>query len=326
MDRTQTELFNSIKENLSGEKALDLPVIMKYITSYSSYEGYEDFIYALGDLAKSYLSDEFKQDFSLSIEVYAFDYFTKLDAIEHLMNRRQYDLAFTGLEKIFEHLNKRHLPLLQDDFGNHRCFTDELQYHLYKDAAKVTDVLNIPIPYDLIYLYHAACLKHTKNYKEALIECEKGLSFDPVSSDLYFLKATCLKQLNRQDDYYEALRLSLYFACTRAAMSRYLLELAFIAHKDNQRAIAHEMCKRSIAYMKSCEAFDLLEETEGLPVTVERLEDYFKQLNFKLEPNPFVIQTANTLIKQYQANGNLEAANEYQTMVNHLTNRKKEGN
>lgn len=324
MDRKQTELLQSIQENLSGELAKDLPLLMKYISSYSTYDGYEEFIYALGKIGESYLEEEYKQDFRLNIEVYAFDYFTKLDSIEHLINRRQYDFAHQGLMRIIEHLEQRNLPLTQKEYGNHRCFTDELQLHLYKNAYNVQDVLNIPIPYDLIYLYLGATYSHTNKYEEALIACNKGIDFDPVSSDLYFLKASILKQLNRTQEYYEALKQSFYFACTKDAMARYYLALAHIAFDDQKSCIAHYMCLRSLTYAKSADAFDLLDDTCDDEIAADDITNYYRLKDFPLYPNRLVIDTAQRLGDEYLQSGNQEAADEYYNTILNIMDPKRE--
>lgn len=300
------EIIKEIKSNLGENKDLNRQYLSDQIEVYKDHPYNKEIIKEISRLMWDCLSDDEKQEF---IEISE-----KENPIMDILNEIYFDIENGNYEIPLEKLDKfmeTFPPMFEDDkVSEYHYFTnplEEITFRKYVPPKKQLRYIpdNQPL-LDLYYVYGFLLLE-TKQYEKAEEYLKKAMKINPVSSRI-ILELTEIYKVHTYtfNEYVLLTSDALKYAYYPQDIARCYRNLADYYIEENQFKTAMALLIYSMEYEASPLAYaeikSIQSKNDGLELSLKECAEIIEGKNIQLGPNPFILQTLDELIGEYENN------------------------
>lgn len=300
------EIIKEIKSNLGENKDLNRQYLSDQIEVYKDHPYNKEIIKEISRLMWDCLSDDEKQEF---IEISE-----KENPIMDILNEIYFDIENGNYEIPLEKLDKfmeTFPPMFEDDkVSEYHYFTnplEEITFRKYVPPKKQLRYIpdNQPL-LDLYYVYGFLLLE-TKQYEKAEEYLKKAMKINPVSSRI-ILELTEIYKVHTYtfNEYVLLTSDALKYAYYPQDIARCYRNLADYYIEENQFKTAMALLIYSMEYEASPLAYaeikSIQSKNDDLELSLKECCEIIEGKNIQLGPNPFILQTLDELIGEYENN------------------------
>ena len=300
------EIIKEIKANLGENRDLNRQYLSSQIEVYKDHPYNKEIIKEISRMMWDCLSEDEKQEF---IEISE-----RENPVMDILNDIYYDIENGNNETPLEELNafmETFSEMFEDDkVSEYHYFTNPLEdliFRKYIGAKKELRYIpdNQPL-LDLYYVYGFLLLEN-QEYDKAEEYLKKAIRINPVSARI-ILELTEIYKVHTYtyNEYFirtcDALKYSYYpqdiARCYRNLGNYYLQEnqmkTALALYIYSMEFEASPLAYTEIKYIQS--------KNDNMELTLNECIEIIKSKNIQLGVNPFIIETLNELIKEYEKN------------------------
>lgn len=320
------DIINDIKANLGGNKDLDRKYLSTQIDKYKDHPYNKEILKEISRMMWDCLSDEEKIEF-IEISQNENPIMDILNDVSYDIEQGEYRLALDKLDKFMKTFQP---PFEDDKVTEYHFFTnpmDEILFNTYIGAEKEVRLIpdNQPL-LDLYYIYGFLLLE-TQKIDEAEEYLKKAIRINPVSSRIILELCEIYKQHTyNYNKYYmyasDALKYAYYpmdiGRCYRALGNYYIAE--------NQMKTALALFTYSMEFDLSPLAYreiNYIKSKNNIELTLDESIDIIKNKNIQIGPNPFILETLETLANEYEENMLLNQSIYFYKLLYNLTDDEK---
>ena len=319
-------IINEIKANLGGNKDLDRKYLSSQIDKYKDHPYNKEILKEISRMMWDCLSDEEKIEF-IEISQNENPIMDILNDISYDIEQGEYKLALNKLDKFMETFQP---PFEDDKVSEYHFFTnplEEILFNTYVGAEKEVRFIpdNQPL-LDLYYIYGFLLLE-TQKTNEAEEYLKKAIKINPVSSRIILELCEIYKlHTYNYNKYYmyasDALKYAYYpmdiGRCYRALGNYYIAE--------NQMKTALALFTYSMEFDLSPLAYseiNYIKSKNNMELTLEESIEIIKNKNIQIGPNPFILETLESLAKEYGENTLVNQSIYFYNLLYNLTKNEK---
>lgn len=300
------EIINKIKSNLGENPDLNRQYLSSQIEVYKDHPYNKEIIKEISRMMWDCLSDEEKQEF---IEVSE-----RENPVMDILNDIYYDIENGNYEKPLEKLDKfmETFPeMFEDDkVSEYHYFTNPLEELIFRKYVGLKKELryipdNQPL-LDLYYVYGFLLLE-SKQYDRAEEYLKKAIGINPVSAriileltEIYKVHTYTLNECFIRTS--DALKYSYY----PQDIARCYRNLGYYYVEENDLKTALALYIYSMEYEASPLAYAEIKfiqsKTDNMELSLNECIDIIEDKNIQIGPNPFILDTLDEFIKEYEEN------------------------
>ncbi|MBR7051346.1 MAG: hypothetical protein IKI27_07825 [Methanobrevibacter sp.] len=300
------EIIKEIKANLGENRDLNRQYLSSQIEVYKDHPYNKEIIKEISRLMWDCLSEDEKQEF---IEISE-----RENPIMDILNDIYYDIENGNYETPREELNafmETFPEMFEDDkVSEYHYFTNPLEdliFRKYIGAEKELRYIpdNQPL-LDLYYVYGFLLLEN-QEYDKAEEYLKKAIRINPVSARI-ILELTEIYKVHTYtyNEYFirtcDALKYSYY----PQDIARCYRNLGYYYIEENQMRTALALYIYSMEFEASPLAYTEIKyiqsKNDNMELTLNECIEIIESKNIQLGVNPFIIETLNELIKEYEKN------------------------
>lgn len=300
------DIINEIKSNLGSNKELN----RKYLSSQAEvYKDHPDGIEIIKEISRlmwDCLSEDEKMEFM--------EFSQNENPIMDILNDIYYDIENGKYEKPLEKLNEfmETFPgMFEDDkVSEYHYFTNPLEeiiFRKYIGAKKELRYIpdNQPL-LDLYYVYGFLLLE-TQQYDKAEKYLKKALKINPVSARI-ILELTEIYKIHTYsyNEYFIRTSDALQYAYYPQDIARCYRNFAKYYIEENQMKTAVALLIYSMEYEANPLAYteikSIQSRNDDFELSLKECIEIIEDKNIQLGVNPFILDTLNEFIKEYEEN------------------------
>ncbi len=300
------EIIKEIKANLGENRDLNRQYLSSQIEVYKDHPYNKEIIKEISRMMWDCLSEDEKQEF---IEISE-----RENPIMDILNDIYYDIENGNYETPLEELNafmETFPEMFEDDrVSEYHYFTNPLEdliFRKYIGAEKELRYIpdNQPL-LDLYYVYGFLLLEN-QEYDKAEEYLKKAIRINPVSARI-ILELTEIYKVHTYtyNEYFirtcDALKYSYY----PQDIARCYRNLGYYYIEENQMRTALALYIYSMEFEASPLAYTEIKyiqsKNDNMELTLNECIEIIEGKNIQLGVNPFIIETLNELIKEYEKN------------------------
>ena len=300
------EIIKEIKANLGENRDLNRQYLSSQIEVYKDHPYNKEIIKEISRMMWDCLSEDEKQEF---IEISE-----RENPIMDILNDIYYDIENGNYETPLEELNafmETFPEMFEDDkVSEYHYFTNPLEdliFRKYIGAEKELRYIpdNQPL-LDLYYVYGFLLLEN-QEYDKAEEYLKKAIRINPVSARI-ILELTEIYKVHTYtyNEYFirtcDALKYSYY----PQDIARCYRNLGYYYIEENQMRTALALYIYSMEFEASPLAYTEIKyiqsKNDNMELTLNECIEIIESKNIQLGVNPFIIETLNELIKEYEKN------------------------
>ena len=300
------EIIKEIKSNLGENKELNKKYLSSQIEKYVDHPENKEIIREISRMMWDCLTEEEQMEFAEISE--------KENPIMDILNEITPDIELGDYKQALEKLDKfmeNFYPMFEDDnVSEYHFFTNPLEeiiFNNYIGAEKVLRYIpdNKPL-LDLYYIYGFLLLE-TKQYEKSEIYLKKAIKINPVSSRVILELCEIYKvHTYNYNKYYMYATDALKYAYLIQDIARSYRSLGYYYIEENQFETAFALFRYSMEYEMNPMAYSeiryIQNKNKDLDLTLEECIKIIESKNIQLGVNPFILETLNTLIEEYEEN------------------------
>ena len=300
------EIINEIKSNLGSNDELNRQYLSSQIDVYKDHPYSKEIIKEISRLMWDCLSEDEKKEF---IEISE-----KENPIMDILNDIYYDIENgkyeTPLKRLDEFMETFPGMFEDDKVSEYHYFTNPLEeiiFRKYIGAEKELRYIpdNQPL-LDLYYVYGFLLLE-TQQYDKAEKYLKKALKINPVSARI-ILELTEIYKIHTYsyNEYFIRTSDALQYAYYPQDIARCYRNFAKYYIEENQMKTAVALLIYSMEYEANPLAYteikSIQSKNDDLDLTINECIEIIKSKNIQLGVNPFILDTLNEFIKEYEEN------------------------
>lgn len=300
------EIISEIKSNLGENPELNKKYLSGQIEKYSDHPYNKEIIREISRMMWDCLTDDEKNEFNEISE--------KENSIMDILNEISYDLEEgeykTALDKL-DNFMETFPEMFEDDRASeYHFFTnplEEILFNKYIGAKKTFRYIpdNQPL-LDLYYIYGFLLLEN-QQYENAEYYLKKAIKINPVSSRIILELCEIYKvHTYTYNKYFMYATDALKYAYYPQDIARCYRTLGFYYIEENQMETAFALFKYSMEVelnpMAYSEIHYIQTKNPQIDLTLEESIEIIKSKNIQLGVNPFILETLDELIMEYEKN------------------------
>ncbi len=300
------ELINEIKSNLGENPDLNKKYLSDQIEKYADHPYNKEIIKEISRMMWDCLTEDEKNEF---IEISE-----KENPIMDILNEISYDIEEgeykIALEKLDDFMESFPGMFEDDKVSEYHFFTnplEEILFHKYIGAKKTLRYIpdNKPL-LDLYYIYGFLLLE-TKQYENAEHYLKKAIKINPVSSRIILELCEIYKvHTYTYNKYFMYATDALKYAYFPQDIARCYRTLGYYYIEENQMETAFALFKYSMEFELSPMAYSeinyIKSKAPQIDLTLNESIEILKNKNIQIGVNPFILETLDELIDEYEAN------------------------
>lgn len=321
------EIINEIKSNLGENKQLNKKYLSSQMEKYIDHPYNKEILREISRMMWDCLTDEEQNEFAQLSE--------KENPIMDILNEVTPDIESGEYKAALEKLDnfiETYPPMFEDDkISEYHYFTnplEEILFNKYVGAQKVVRYIpdNKPL-LDLYYIYGFLLLE-TNQYEKAEEYLKKAIKINPVSSRVILELCEIYKvRTYNYNKYYMYATDALKYAYLPSDIARSYRSLGYYYVEENQLETAFALFRYSMEYELNPMAYSeiryIQNKDKSIDLTLDESIDILKDKNIQLGVNPFIIETLNDLIDEYEENKLYNQALYFLELKYNLTNDEK---
>lgn len=299
------DIINEIKSNLGQNNDLNRQYLSSQIEVYKDHPYNKEIIKEISRLMWDCLSDDEKQEFMEISE--------KENPIMDILNDVYFDIENGNYENALNKLDpfmKNFPPMFEDDkVSEYHYFTNPLEEMIFRKYIGLKKQLryipdNQPL-LDLYYVYGFLLLE-TQQYEKSEKYLKKAIKINPVSARI-ILELTEIFRLHTYtyNEYFIRTSDALKYAYYPQDIARCYRHLGHYYIEENQMKTALALFTYSMEYELSPLAYTeikYIQEKNEITLSLNECIDIIKSKNIQLGPNPFIMESLDELIEEYDNN------------------------
>ena len=300
------QIINDIKSHLGENKDLNRAYLSTQIENYKDHPYSEEILKELSRMLWDCLSEIEQEEYSRIIENEnpIIDILTE---ISHDIESGEYKLGLNKLDKFMESF----YPVFEEDrISEYHFFTNPLEEILFSEyiGAK-KQIIYIPDNQPLLDLYYVYgfLLLEDNQFNKAEKYLKKALKINPVSSRIILELCEIYKMHTYTLNKYVILTSdALKYSYSPIDIGRCYRNLGYYYIEENQMETALALLIYSMEYDMSPLAYSeinyIQSKNKNLDLTLDEAIDILKNKNIQIGPNPFILETLNSLGEEYEKN------------------------
>ncbi len=300
------EIITEIKSNLGENPDLNRKYLSSQIEVYKDHPYNKEIIKEISRLMWDCLSEEEKQEF--------IDISEKENPIMDILNDIYYDIENGNYETPLKKLNEfmeTFPPMFEDDkVSEYHFFTNPLEEMIFRKYIGITkDLRYIPDNQPLLDLYYVYgfLLLENQEYDKSEEYLKKAIKINPVSSRI-ILELTEIYKIHTYtfNEYFIRTSDALQYAYYPQDIARCYRNLGYYYIEENQMKTALALLIYSMEYEASPMAYTEIKyiqsKHDNIELSLNECIEIIESKNIQLGPNPFILQTIDELIIEYEHN------------------------
>ena len=300
------EIITEIKSNLGENPNLNRKYLSSQIEVYKDHPYNKEIIKEISRLMWDCLSEEEKQEF--------IDISEKENPIMDILNDIYYDIENGNYETPLKKLNEfmeTFPPMFEDDkVSEYHFFTNPLEEMIFRKYIGITkDLRYIPDNQPLLDLYYVYgfLLLENQEYDKSEEYLKKAIKINPVSSRI-ILELTEIYKIHTYtfNEYFIRTSDALQYAYYPQDIARCYRNLGYYYIEENQMKTALALLIYSMEYEASPMAYTEIKyiqsKHDNIELSLNECIEIIESKNIQLGPNPFILQTIDELIMEYEHN------------------------
>ena len=300
------EIINEIKSNLGTNKDLNRQYLSSQIETYRDHPYNKEIIKEISRMMWDCLSEDEKQEY-IEISEKENPILDILNDIYFDIENGNYDIPLEKLRKFMESFP----GMFEDDkVSEYHYFTNPLEeiiFRKYIGAEK--EVRYIPDNQPLLDLYYVYgfLLLEKKQYDEAEEYLKKAIKINPVSARI-ILELTEIYKVHTYTLSESFIRTSdaLKYAYYPQDIARCYRNLGYYYVEENNMKTALALYIYSMEFEASPLAYaeikHIQSRNDNMELSLNECIEIIEGKNIQLGPNPFILQTLDEFIKEYEEN------------------------
>ena len=321
------EIINEIKANMGENKELNKKYLSSQMEKYVDHPYNKEIIREISRMMWDCLTEEEQNEF-VEISEKENPLMDILNDVTPNIESGEYKIALEKLDAFIE----TYPAMFEDDkVSEYHFFTnplEELLFYKYVGAEKVVRYIpdNKPL-LDLYYIYGFLLLE-TNQYDKSEKYLKKAIKINPVSSRIILELCEIYKvHTYNYNKYYMHATDALKYAYLPQDIARSYRSLGYYYIEENQLEIAFALFRYSMEYelnpMAYSEITYIQNKDKDLDLTLEESIEIIKGKNIQLGVNPFILETLDEFIKEYEENKLYGQTLYFLELKYNLTNDKK---
>jgi len=300
------EIIKEIKSNLGENQELNKKYLSSQIEKYVDHPQNKEIIREISRMMWDCLSEDEQMEFAEISE--------KENPIMDILNEITPDIELGEYESALEKLDRfmeNFYPMFEDDnVSEYHFFTNPLEeiiFNNYIGAKKVLRYIpdNKPL-LDLYYIYGFLLLE-TKQYDKSEEYLKKAIKINPVSSRIILELCEIYKvHTYNYNKYYMFATDALKYAYLIQDIARSYRSLGYYYIEENQFETAYALFRYSMEYEMNPMAYSeiayIQNKNKNIDYSLDECIEILKNKNIQLGVNPFILETLDELIKEYEEN------------------------
>ncbi len=299
------EIINEIKSNLGENNELNKKYLSSQIEVYSDHPYNKEIIKEISRMMWDCLSDKEKKEY-IEISNSENPILDILNDIAYEIENGKYEAPLSKLDRFMETFT----PMYEDDkVSEYHFFTNPLEEMIFRKYIGLEKELrfipdNQPL-LDLYYVYGFLLLE-SQQYDKAEIYLKKALKINPVSARI-ILELTEIYKIHTYtfNEYFIRTTDALKYAYYPQDIGRCYRNLGYYYIEENQMRTALALFIYSMEYDASPLAYreiKYIQSKQNLELSLEECIEIIEEKNIQLGVNPFVLESLDELIEEYESN------------------------
>lgn len=237
-----------------------------------------------------------------------------LDEIQFLRYKKEYKKALKLMESMIQKYEKANL-FSDDSVNEYHTFREPFEEVLYKFIhSPKKEVRPASIKYSEMYYQYGSLLIDLERYDDAQKALEKGLKWNPSSTQIAFERTETFKLRGMMDEYYQATRDILKIAFRRSDLARCYRNLGYYYVEKGELQLAVCCLAFSIPFCNSelvqSELFYIYNQDQKLNMKpdMQTVQMYFMTYDIPFGPDEDIIMLADYFTEQSIEQGQKELA------------------
>lgn len=300
------EIIAGIKSNLGENKELNKKYLSSQIDKYVDHPYNKEIIREISRMMWDCLTEEEQNEFA-QISQKENPIMDILNEVTPDIESGEYKIALDKLDRFMEN----HPPLFEDDkVSEYHFFTnplEEILFNKYIGAKKV--IRHIPDNQPLLDLYYiyGFLLLETNQFEKSEQYLKKAIKINPVSSRIILELCKIYKiHTYTYNKYYMYAADALKYAYTPQDIARSYRSLGYYYVEEDQLETAFALFRYSMEYEMSPMAYSemtyIQNKSKEINLTLDECIETIKNRNIQLGANPFILETLDELIEEYDNN------------------------
>lgn len=321
------EIINEIKSNLGENRELNKKYLSSQIEKYVDHPQNKEIIREISRMMWDCLTEEEQNEFA-QISERENPIMDILTEVTPDIETGEYRNALDKLDRFMESCP----PMFEDDsVSEYHYFTnplEEMLFHKYIGAEKTLRYIpdNKPL-LDLYYIYGFLLLE-TQQYEKSEQYLKKAIRINPVSSRVILELCEIYKvRTYNYNRYFMFASDALKYAYTPQDMARSYRSLGYYYIEENQLETAFALFKYSMEFemnpMAYSEMMYIQNKDKTLDLSLDESIEIIEAKNIQLGANPFILETLDELIEEYEGNQLFNQALYFLNIKYNLTNDEK---
>ena len=300
------EIIKEIKSNLGENPDLNKKYLSSQIDKYVDHPENKEIIREISRMMWDCLSEDEQREFAEISE--------NENPIMDILNEITPDIELGEYKSTLEKLDsfmENYYPMFEDDnVSEYHFFTNPLEeiiFNEYIGAEKVLRYIpdNKPL-LDLYYIYGFLLLE-TQQYEKAEEYLKKAIKINPVSSRVILELCEIYKvHTYTYNKYYMYASDALKYAYLIQDIARSYRSLGYYYIEENQLETAFALFRYSMEYEMNPMAYSeiryIQNKNTDIDLTLDECVKIIESKNIQLGVNPFILETLNELIEEYEEN------------------------
>lgn len=300
------EIIEEIKANLGENKELNKKYLSSQMEKYVDHPYNKEIIREISRMMWDCLTEEEQREFA-EISEKENPIMDILNEVSQDIEMGEYKIALEKLDKFIE----TYPAMFEDDkVSEYHFFTnplEELLFYKYIGAEKIVRYIpdNKPV-LDLYYIYGFLLLE-TSQFDKAEEYLKKAIKINPVSSRIILELCEIYKlHTYNYNKYFMYATDALKYAYLPQDIARSYRSLGFYYIEENQFEIAFALFRYSMEYELNPMAYSeinyIQNKDKSIDLSLDESIEIIKNKNIQLGVNPFVLETLDEFIKEYEEN------------------------
>ena len=300
------EIINEIKANLGENKELNKKYLSSQMEKYVDHPYNKEIIREISRMMWDCLTEEEQKEFAEISE--------KENPIMDILNEITPDIESgeykTALDKLEIFINNYPAMFEDDKVSEYHFFTnplEELLFYKYVGAEKIVRYIpdNKPV-LDLYYIYGFLLLE-TNQFDKSEEYLKKAMKINPVSSRIILELCEIYKlHTYNYNKYFMYATDALKYAYMPQDIARSYRSLGYYYIEENQLETAFALFRYSMEYELNPMAYSeinyIQNKDKNIDLSLDESIEIIKNKNIQLGVNPFILETLDKLIAEYEEN------------------------
>lgn len=307
-------IMREITGGLTGDEKYDIEYLMAQSEKYKESEYNIEIMRACYRMIYDLMPEDMKDEFSDALNKDMKGTDATLDEIQFLRYKKEYKKALKLMESLIQKCEKADV-FPDDSVSEYHTFKEpfeEILYHFIHNPEK--EIRPSSIRYSEMYYQYGSLLIDLKRYDDAQKALEKGLKWNPVSTQIAFERTETFKLRGMMEEYYQATRDIFKIAFRPSDLARCYRNLGYYYVEKGELQVAVCCLVFSIPFSSSdlvqSELFYIYSLDHKLIMNpdMQTIQINFKGYDIPLGPDEGVISLAYYFAKQSIEQGQKELA------------------